>query len=77
MEDNLRRKTTFDGILPSREDQLQWNMTFDGRQPSMEDDFLYREFEIPLCHILPLLSFFETPQNEDHLKNGENHKKST
>ena len=56
MEDNL------DGRHPLMEDIPLWKTTFNGKQPLMENDFLLRDFEIPLCHILPLRSFLvETP----------------
>ena len=37
---------------------LRGKTTFDGGRPSMEDDRQWRDFEIPLCHIPPLRSFF-------------------
>ena len=52
MEDNL------DGRHPLIEDTLQWKTAFDRRQPLMEDNFLLRDFEILLCHIPSLRSFF-------------------
>ena len=38
MEDDLWRKTTFDGRHPLMEDDLWRKKTFDGRQPLTEDD---------------------------------------
>ena len=67
MEDNLLWKTTFDGRRPlftfdgrwsSMEVDLWWITIFDERQPSIEDVLHWRDFEIPLCHIPPLRSFF-------------------
>ena len=40
------------------EDQLQRKTTFDGRQPSMEDNFFLKDFEISLCYISALRSYF-------------------
>ena len=40
------------------EDNLLWKKAFIQRRPLMEDDLHWRDFEIPLCHIPPLRSFF-------------------
>ena len=58
MKDILWWRTTFNGGQPSMEDDIQWKMTFDWRLPLMEDDLHWRNFEIPLCHLPPLWSFF-------------------
>ena len=46
------------GRRPSVEDDRQWKTTVSGRRPSVEDDLHWRDFEITLCHIPPLRSFF-------------------
>ena len=47
-----------DGRQLLMEDDLRWRTTFNGRRPSVEDDPHWKDFEIPLCHIPPLRSFF-------------------
>ena len=71
MEDDLRWKTNLHWGQSSLKDEIRWRMTFYGRWPSMkynlqwmtpsvEDDFFLRDFEILLCHIMPLWPFFIT-----------------
>ena len=56
------------------EDDLRWETTFDGRQHLTEDDLHRKDFEIPLCRVPSLRSFFYILQMGKSSDNKVNNK---